>query len=190
MVQSLLIGLVVILSSFFQPEAKPSTSQSDSPLGFKVKLIDGKEQDLSAFRGKVVIIVNVASKCGYTAQYEHLEKLYKAKKDSGLVILGFPANNFGGQEPGSNEEVAKFCKDKFDVTFPLFQKISVKGADSHPLYKLLSGLPAPLGGEPKWNFTKFVLDRSGNVVARFDAKKRAGLEDGLVEKVDELLAGK
>jgi glutathione peroxidase len=177
-----------------QPDkkAQPATSEDPYVLGFKMKLIDGKEQDLSAYKGKVIVIVNVASKCGFTPQYEHLEKLYNEKKDQGLVILGFPANNFGGQEPGSNEEVAKFCKDKFGVTFPLFEKISVKGADQAPLYKKLTSQPAPVGGDPHWNFTKFVVDRSGNVVARYDAKRQDGmkLEPDLLAKVDELLKTK
>ena len=163
-------------------------------LGHKVKRIDGKEQDLSEYKGKVVVIVNVASKCGFTPQYEGLEKLYESDKDKGLVILGFPANNFNGQEPGSNEEVAKFCKDTYGVTFPMFEKISVKGADQHPLYKQLAAQPAPIGGDPKWNFTKFVVDRSGKVVARYDAKREfvrsAKLEPELVAKVDELLSAK
>ena len=170
--------------------SQPATSEDAQVLGFKMKLIDGKEQDLSAYKGKVVVIVNVASKCGYTPQYTHLEKLYKDNKDKGLVVLGFPANNFGGQEPGSNEDVAKFCKDKFDVSFPMFEKISVKGADAAPLYKKLAAQPAPIGGDPKWNFTKFIVDREGKVVARFDAKKRDGLEDGLEAKVQELLKAK
>ncbi|MBL9032230.1 MAG: glutathione peroxidase [Phycisphaerae bacterium] len=152
-----------------------------------MKMIDGTDKNLADYRGSVVVIVNVASKCGYTAQYEHLQKFYTDNKDKGLVILGFPANNFGGQEPGSNADIAAFCKDKFSVTFPMFEKISVKGPDQHPLYKRLSAQPAPIGGDPKWNFTKFVLDRAGNVVARFDAKKRDGLEPALVEKVQELL---
>jgi glutathione peroxidase len=176
-----------------KPELKqPATSEDAQVLNFKMKLIDGKEQDLSAYKGKVVIIVNVASKCGYTPQYEYLQKLYTEKKDQGLVILGFPANNFGAQEPGTNEEVAKFCKDKFSVTFPMFEKISVKGADQHPLYKKLAAQPAPIGGDPKWNFTKFVVDRSGKVVARYDAKKQDGmkLEPDLLAKVDELLKSK
>ncbi len=168
----------------------PATSSDSYVLDYKMKLIDGKEQDLSAYKGKVVILVNVASKCGYTPQYEALEKLYEAKKDKGLVILGFPANNFGAQEPGTNEEVAKFCKDKYSVTFPMFEKISVKGADQAPLYKKLAGQPAPVGGEPKWNFTKYVVDRSGHVVAHIDAKNRAGLEPELEQKVDELLSAK
>ncbi len=161
-------------------------------LGFKMKLIDGKEQDLSAYKGKVVVIVNVASKCGFTSQYAGLQKLYDDKKDKGLVILGFPANNFGGQEPKGNKDIATFCSDTYHVTFPMFEKISVKGSDQAPLYKKLSEQPAPVGGDPKWNFTKFVVDRSGSVVARFDAERKnagkADLEDGLLKKVDELLA--
>jgi glutathione peroxidase len=178
----------------FQPaKAQPGAAQGSADpyvLGYKVKTIDGKEQDLSAYKGKVVVIVNVASKCGYTPQYQYLEALYTSKKDQGLVILGFPANNFNGQEPGSNEEIAKFCKDKYSVTFPMFEKVSVKGPDQHPLYKQLAAQPAPIGGDPKWNFTKFVVDRDGKVVARFDAKKRDGLEPELTAKVDELLGVK
>jgi glutathione peroxidase len=182
-----------------QPEARkpaPAPAKADDSyvLGFSKKRIDGKEESLEQYKGKVVVIVNVASQCGFTPQYEGLEKLYESKKDQGLMILGFPANNFGGQEPGSNEDVAKFCKDKFGVTFPMFEKISVKGADQDPLYKKLAGQPAPIGGDPKWNFTKFVVDRTGHVVARFDAEKAnvrtANLESGLLSKVDELLGQK
>lgn len=188
-------GLVAAAAQPEKPEAKApeasSKSVGTSVLDRKMKLIDGKEQDLAAYKGKVVVIVNVASKCGYTPQYEGLEKLYEAKKEQGLVILGFPANNFGGQEPGTNEEVAKFCKDRFAVTFPMFEKISVKGPDQHELYKALAAEPAPIGGDPKWNFTKFVVDGSGKVVARFDAKAKGGsLEPDLLAKVDELLAAK
>ncbi len=188
-------SVVAAVVSFFGAlglgAAQPAAKTADAyVLNHTLKLIDGKEQDLSAYKGKVVVMVNVASKCGYTPQYAALEKLYEADKDKGLVILGFPANNFGGQEPGSNEEVAKFCKDTYSVTFPMFQKISVKGPDQHELYKQLAGQPAPVGGDPKWNFTKFVVDRSGKVVARFDAKKRDGLEPELVAKVDELLSTK
>jgi glutathione peroxidase len=181
-----------------QPEKKPVKDVANPDgayvLGFKVKDIDGKEQDLSHYKGKVVVIVNVASQCGFTSQYEGLEKLYKEKKDKGLVVLGFPANDFGSQEPGSNSEIKSFCTSKFGVSFPMFEKISVKGFEQHELYKKLSGQPAPIGGDPKWNFTKFVVDRSGKVVARFDAQKEyvrtATLEPDLVKKVDELLAKK
>jgi len=181
-----------------QPESSkpvPGQAMPDAyVLGFKVKSIDGKEVDLSEYKGKVVLIVNVASKCGYTPQYEGLQKLYDHKKSEGLVVLGFPANNFNGQEPGTNAEIATFCKEKFGVTFPLFEKISVKGPDQHPLYQKLTAQPKPIGGDPAWNFTKFVVDRSGNVVAKFDADRkyvRTGtLEPELLTKVDELLGNR
>lgn len=181
-----------------QPEKNPSDKDGAAKdpayvLGYKVKTIDGKEQDLSQYKGKVLVIVNLASKCGYTPQYEGLQKLYEEKKDKGLVVLGFPANDFGSQEPGSNSEIKEFCTSKYHVTFPMFEKISVKGEGQHDLYKKLTGQPTPIGGDPKWNFTKFVVDRSGKVVARYDAQKstvRSALEPELVKKVDELLAKK
>ncbi len=160
-------------------------------LGFTVKDIDGKDVDLATYKGKVVVIVNVASKCGFTPQYEGLEALYREKKEAGLVILGFPANNFGKQEPGTNADIKKFCEATYKVTFPLFEKISVKGEDQHPLYRKLASQPDPIGGDPKWNFTKFVVDRTGKVVARYDAARAvigtAKLEPELLKKVGELL---
>ena len=174
-----------------ESEAKSPPSAAVSPyvLGYSMKRIDGTEESLEAYKGKVVLMVNVASKCGYTKQYDGLEKLYKDKKDAGLVILGFPANNFGQQEPGSNTEIAEFCKSKFNVTFPLFEKISVMGADQHALYKQLAAQAAPIGGDPKWNFTKFLVDRTGNVVGRFDSKIAPDNAD-LNKRIDELLAKK
>ncbi len=160
-------------------------------LGFSVTDIDGKDVDLARYKGKVLVLVNVATRCGFTSQYEGLEKLYREHKDRGLVVLGFPANDFGGQEPGSDAEIKEFCTSTFGVTFPMFSKISVKGDGAAPLYKRLAEQLAPIGGPPKWNFTKFVVDRSGNVVARYDAArenvKSANLEKDLVAKVDELL---
>ena len=135
-----------------------------------VEMIDGEQQSLEAYKGKVVLMVNVASACGYTRQYEGLEALYRQHKDEGLVVIGFPANDFGAQEPGTNDEIAAFCSSKFDVTFPMAGKISVKGDGAHPLYKQISSQPAPIGGEPGWNFTKFLVDRNGRVVDRFDTK--------------------
>jgi glutathione peroxidase len=171
--------------------AAPATGDPDV-LKHTVRTIDGKEADLSQYRGKVVIIVNVASKCGFTPQYEGLEALYKARQKDGLVILAFPANNFGAQEPGTSEQIARFCADTYHVTFPIFEKISVKGPDQHALYRQLTSQPPPIGGDPKWNFTKFVVDRSGRVVARYDADRKyirtATLEPELERKVDELLA--
>ena len=143
-----------------------------SPLDFKVKTIDGKEQNLSDYKGKVVLFVNVASKCGLTPQYKGLEALYEKYTDQGLVILGFPANNFGAQEPGSNEEIKQFCTAKYDVQFPMMSKISVKGDDKHPLYKFLTEGKAgdDFAGDIEWNFAKFLVDRNGNVMARFSSK--------------------
>lgn len=160
------------------PETSPASKKevpkagTGEALGFTMKRIDGTSEDLSKYKGKVVVIVNVASKCGFTGQYAGLEDLYKKYEKDGLVILGFPANDFMSQEPGSNAEIAKFCSATYGVTFPMFEKISVKGADAHPLYKLLASQPAPIGGEPKWNFTKFVIDRSGKVAARIDADRK------------------
>ena len=136
---------------------------------FTVYDIDGKEVKLEQYKGKVLLIVNVASRCGYTPQYEGLQKLYSQYKAMGLVVLGFPANNFNNQEPGSNEQIKEFCSTTYGVTFPMFSKISVKGDNIHPLYQYLtSGKDnAELSGEISWNFNKFLVDPSGKVVARF-----------------------
>lgn len=136
----------------------------------KVKSIDGTEYDYSQLKGKKVLIVNTASECGYTPQYDDLEKLYQAYKDK-LIILGFPANNFGGQEPGTNEEIKEFCTTKFNVSFPMFEKISVLGDDMAPLYKWLTS--KDLNGwndqQPKWNFNKYLLDEDGNLVKYYSS---------------------
>jgi len=150
---------------------QPSAAGRVSPLTFTVKDIDGKDYDLAQLKGKVVMIVNVASKCGLTKQYAGLQKLYDTYKDRGFVIVGFPANNFGGQEPGSEEEIKTFCSTKYHVTFPMMSKISVKGDDQHALYDLLTHkTPQEFRGEIGWNFTKFVVDRNGQVFARFASK--------------------
>lgn len=135
---------------------------------FQVKQADGSQQNLSAHKGKVLLIVNTASKCGFTPQYEGLEKLYQEYGDKGLEILAFPCNQFGNQEPGNADEIRNFCSLNYDVSFPLMGKVEVNGADADPLWKYLksekSGL---LGSRIKWNFTKFLVDREGNVVGRF-----------------------
>jgi glutathione peroxidase len=133
---------------------------------FTMNSIDGKATPLAEFKGKVTMIVNVASRCGYTPQYSALEAVYEKYKDRGFVIAGFPANNFGGQEPGSNEEIKQFCSAKYNVKFPMFAKISVLGSDEAPLYRYLTGTG---GGEIEWNFTKFLIDRQGQVIARFES---------------------
>ena len=139
---------------------------------FTLNSIDGQPTPLAQFKGKVVLIVNVASRCGFTPQYAGLETLYNKYKDRGVVVLGFPANNFLWQEPGTNEAIKAFCSTKYHVTFPMFAKVSVKGADKTPLYRFLTDKKASpsTGGEIGWNFTKFLADRNGKVIGRFASK--------------------
>jgi glutathione peroxidase len=177
-----------------EPTTQPSIGTADKPAGpldFVVNDIDGKEVHLSDYRGKVVMIVNVASKCGFTPQYTGLEKLYKTYADQGFVILGFPADNFGHQEPGSNSDIKTFCTSKYEVTFPMMSKISVKGDDKAPLYKFLTeeATAGEFKGEISWNFNKFLVDRNGNLIGRFaspttpsDAKLTAIVEKALAAK--------
>ncbi len=136
---------------------------------FTLPLLNGKDQPLSAYEGQVVLIVNVASKCGLTPQYEGLEALYRQYGDQGLVVLGFPCNQFAGQEPGSSDDIAQFCTLNYGVTFPVFERINVNGRWAHPLYKWLKAeAPGLLDSEAiKWNFTKFLIDRDGKVIARY-----------------------
>jgi glutathione peroxidase len=135
---------------------------------FSVKSIDQTPTTLGEYKGKVLLVVNTASLCGYTPQYAGLEALYRKYKDQGLVIVGFPANNFAKQEPGTNAEIKTFCKRKYDVTFPMMAKISVGGSDIDPLYQYLTEGPVPTGGPIKWNFTKFLVGKDGTVLARFE----------------------
>ncbi|MDY6918753.1 MAG: glutathione peroxidase [Pseudomonadota bacterium] len=139
---------------------------------FSAVTIDGKERPLADFTGQVLLIVNTASKCGFTPQFGGLEKLYQEYHDRGLEILGFPCNQFLGQDPGSNSEIGEFCQRNYGVTFPMFEKVEVNGEDTHPLYKFLKEqAPGALGTQAiKWNFTKFLVDREGQVVARFAPK--------------------
>lgn len=158
-----LLGALLLMSS--------AAFAASSVHEFTMDAINGTPTPLASFKGKVMLVVNVASQCGYTYQYEGLQALYMKYKDQGLVVVGFPANNFGGQEPGSNAEIGAFCKSKFGVTFPMFSKISVKGSDKAPLYQFLTDPKAnpKTGGEIPWNFTKYLVDRDGKVLARFDA---------------------
>ena len=140
-----------------------------SVLDSKARSLSGEEIDLSRYKGKVLVIVNTASKCGFTNQYAGLEELYEKYKDKGLEILGFPCNQFGGQEPGSEEEIANFCQKNYGVDFQMFEKVDVNGSDAHPLYKFLTHeAPGALKTEAiKWNFTKFLVDKNGKVLKRF-----------------------
>lgn len=157
------------------PTAAPAEK---SMYEFTMKDIDGKDVKLDSYKGKVVMIVNVASKCGYTPQYEGLEAVYKKYRDQGFVVLGFPANNFMGQEPGTEKEIKEFCSTKYGVTFPMFSKISVTGADQHPLYTFLTSKESnpEFGGDISWNFNKFLADRNGKIVARFSSKDKPDSE--------------
>ena len=139
---------------------------------FSATTIDGKEQSLRDYAGKVALVVNVASQCGLTPHYGGLEELYKSYKDRGLVVLGFPCNQFGGQEPGTEGEIKTFCETRYGVTFPMFSKIDVNGPKRHPVYGFLTAAQsAPDGaGDIQWNFAKFLVDRNGNVMARFASK--------------------
>ena len=160
-----------------------------SALAFKLPGIDGKDVDLASYKGKVVMFVNVASKCGYTSQYEGLQKLYETYEKQGLVVVGVPANDFGKQEPGTNEEIATFCKSNYKVTFPLLGKVVVKGEGKTPLYQYLTGKETNpnFGGEVSWNFEKFLIGRDGKVVGRFKSGV-APTDDELVKAVkDELV---
>jgi glutathione peroxidase len=172
--------------------AVPASAQPQVPeapkdvLANKVKDIEGKQQDLNQYRGKVVLIINVASKCGYTHQYVGLEKLYSKYKDRGLVILGFPANDFGSQEPGDAAEIKKTCYDKYSVTFPMYEKISVVGKEQHALYKAITSHPKPQGEEPKWNFTKYLINRKGELVSRFESRVKPD-DSAFVKQIEDLL---
>lgn len=151
---------------------------------FTMTDIGGQAVPLSNYEGKVVVIVNTASKCGYTPQYADLEQFYKDHKDKGLVILGFPANNFMGQEPGTNDEINSFCQKNYGVTFPMFSKISVKGKDMHPLYKYLT---ETTGEKVSWNFQKFLVNKKGEVVASVAPKTKI-TDPEVVTQIEELLA--
>jgi glutathione peroxidase len=155
---------------------------------FKLKDIDGKDASLSQYKGKVLLLVNVASKCGLTPQYEGLQSLYAKYKDRGFVILGFPANNFMGQEPGTNEEIKSFCALKYNVTFPMFSKISVKGSDIHPLYKFLTDKETnpDFGGDIKWKFNKFLVDKNGKIIARFEPQVKPD-DPRMIQAVEKAL---
>lgn len=155
---------------------------------FTLNSIDGRPTSLAQFKGKAVLIVNVASRCGFTPQYAGLEALYEKYKDRGFVVLGFPANNFLWQEPGTNEEIKAFCTRKYGVTFPMFAKVSVKGKDKAPLYQFLTDRKAnpATGGEIGWNFTKFLVDRNGKVIARFGSSVTPDAPE-LLRAVEEAL---
>lgn len=160
----------------------------EGALNFTMRTIDGEEQSLTRYRGKAVLIVNVASRCGLTPQYEALQKVYETYHAQGLEILGFPANNFKAQEPGSDSDIKAFCTATYGVTFPLFSKISVAGEDIHPLYRFLTDEKTnpEFGGAIQWNFTKFLISRKGQIVARFEPKVKPDSEE-MIRAVENAL---
>lgn len=185
------MSIIYATLSFFgckQIKSKPDNINMSDKITFydfleanpnaKVKSIDGKEIDYSQFKGKWVLIVNVASECGYTPQYKELQSLYETYKDK-IIILGFPANNFGGQEPGTNEEIKKFCTSEYNVTFPMFEKISVLGDEMHPLYKWLTNKDLNGWNDqlPKWNFNKYLLDENGNLIKYYSSAVKPMSDD-------------
>lgn len=174
------------LTGIFDVEAS-----NKSILDFKMRDIDGKDVKLKKYKGNVLLVVNTASKCGYTPQYEGLQATYEKYKDRGFSVLGFPANNFGSQEPGTETEIKEFCSTKYKVTFPMFAKISVKGDDQDPLYKFLTSNETnpDFSGDIKWNFSKFLVDRKGKVVARFEPKVKPDSEE-VNAAIEKYLAAK
>lgn len=191
---SLLLGLIILIAisaNTMQAKDNQKGATMKSVYDFTAKDIDGKDVKLEQFKGKAILIVNVASKCGFTSQYEGLEKIYSRYKDQGLVILGFPANNFMGQEPGTNEEIKQFCSLNYNVTFPMFSKISVKGKDIAPLYKFLTEKEtnSEFAGDISWNFNKFLVDRDGKIVARFGSRAKPESEE-VIQAIEKVLAFK
>ncbi len=168
-----------------------SAAEAQSPLDFKMESIDGQDVDLSKYKGEVVLIVNVASKCGLTPQYEQLEAVYSKYKDKGLAVLGFPANEFGKQEPGTNEEIKAFCSSKYNVDFPMFAKIVVKGDGINPLYEFLTSEKTNPGmaGDIQWNFEKFLVGRDGKVIKRFSPRVKPDAPE-VIEAIESELSKK
>jgi glutathione peroxidase len=177
-----LLIVVAAVSTF----ALAASARADLPLSGTMKSIDGTDVDLGSYQGKVVLVVNVASRCGATPQYEGLQALFEKYKDKGFVVLGFPANDFGAQEPGSDDQIKEFCTSKYDVTFPMFSKITVKGADKPKLYQVLTETADP-AGDIGWNFEKFLIGKDGKVAGRF--KTRVSPDDAaLVAAIEAALA--
>jgi glutathione peroxidase len=162
---------------------------ADSIYNIPLKDIDGKDTSLKPYQGQVILIVNVASKCGFTPQYAALEALYKKYAFQGLVICGFPCNQFGNQEPGQDADIKQFCTSKYDVTFPMFDKLEVNGDNRHPLYTLLAGPSSPFPGNIGWNFTKFLISRDGKIINRFDSKVKPDSVE-VTQAIETALAAK
>ena len=166
--------------------ASPAFSGDLTTIPFKT--IDGEDTSLADYKGKVVLIVNTASKCGLTKQYDALEEIYDKYKGKDFVVLGFPCNDFGNQEPGTLEEIKTFCETKFDVSFPLMEKVHVKGPDQHPLYTALTGEEGAFPGNVKWNFGKFLIGKDGKPIARFEPRQKPDSEP-VIEAIEKAIKG-
>ncbi len=178
---------LILLSSVLVSQPKEQTAvEKKSIYDFTMKSIEGKDISLADYKGEVLLVVNVASLCGYTPQYKDLEEVFEKYKGKGFRILAFPANNFGEQEPGSDKEIKTFCESKYNVTFDLFSKISVKGDDQHPLYRYLTK-DSPFPGDVKWNFQKYLVDKQGNIVAMFPSRVKPS-DKAFIEKLESLLS--
>ena len=177
--------LISSLASLFITSLTVAPAAELNTIPFKT--IQGEEKTLADYEGKVVLIVNTASKCGLTPQYEALEALYDKYQDKGLVILGFPCNDFGNQEPGTLEEITEFCKTKYDISFPLMEKVHVKGKEQHPLYAKLTGEGGIFPGDVKWNFGKFLINKDGKAIARFEPRQKPGSPE-IVAAIEKELA--
>lgn len=182
---TMLLSVVLFVAATAISQERKQTMETPF-YSFSMKDLEGKETPLTAFKGKVVMVVNTASFCGYTPQYKDLETIYKQYKDKGFVVLGFPANDFGKQEPGKDEDIAAFCERNYGVTFPMFSKISVKGKDIHPLYQYLT-TQTQFKEEIGWNFTKFLVDKDGSVVAKFPSQTKP-TDKEVLSAIEGLLA--
>ena len=181
--KSILILSTVLIAMTLPALAAPKLAS------IPIKDINGKETSLQDYQGKVLLVVNVASHCGYTPQYAGLEATHRRFKNKGLAVLGFPSNDFGAQEPGTNEEIKQFCTSKYDVTFPMFDKLHVKGAEQHPLYAALTGKESPFPGDVKWNFGKFLIGRDGTILKRWDSKTTPESKE-ILDAIEAALAAK
>lgn len=170
-----------------EPAAGTKTDQPASIYDFEARRLEGEVERLDRYRGQVLLVVNTASRCGNTPQYEGLQQLYTEQHTRGFEILGFPSNDFGRQEPGSDAEIGAFCKRNYGVAFPMYSKVVVNGPEAHPVYAFLTSRPAPVGGPVRWNFQKYLVDRSGRVVASFDPKVQPDAPE-LRAAIERLLA--
>jgi glutathione peroxidase len=182
------LGAVGILASMllFLVAASAESPQKETLFDLEAARLSGNVESLGDYRGEVLLVVNTASECGYTPQYEGLESLYEKYRGQGFSVLGFPSNDFGGQEPGTDPEIGAFCKRNYGVEFPMFSKVKVNGKDQHPVYAFLTSRPQPVGGPVRWNFEKYLVDRSGQVVSRFPSNTKP-MSSQMVAAIEELL---